>query len=77
MAKPAEIKLRPGWLANDVKRAQSRLEQWNGAWERASAVLPTQAGAIAHARQLNPNAATHVERAGHSAQGGSDQRRKP
>lgn len=76
MAKPAEIKLQPGWLATDVKRAQSRLEQWNGAWERASSVLPTQAGAIAHARQLSPNTAPHVERTGHLAQGGSDQRHK-
>jgi hypothetical protein len=75
MAKPAEIKLRPGWLANDVKRAQSRLEQWNGAWERASAVLPTQADV--RARQSNPNAGIHAERMGPSAQGGSDQRRKP
>ena len=76
MAKPAEIKLRPGWLANDVRRAQSRLEQWTGAWERASAVLPTQADAIVRARQLNPEAATHVERVRHTAQGGADHRRK-
>jgi hypothetical protein len=74
MAKPAEIKLRPGWLANDVKRAQSRLERWKGAWERT---LPTQADAVVHARQLKPNATIPAERTGHTMQEGSDQRRKP
>jgi hypothetical protein len=68
---PAEIKLRPGWLANDVRRAQSRLEQWNGAWERANA-LPTQGDV--RARQSNRNAGSHAERMGAPAQGGSDQR---
>jgi hypothetical protein len=45
--------------------------------ERASAVLPTQADAIARARQLNPDAAIHVERVRHTTQGGPDQWRKP
>lgn len=76
MAKPTEIKLRPGWLANDVKRAQSRLEQWTGSWERATAVLPIQADAVGQARQLSPDSAIHVERVRHTTQGGVDQRRK-
>ena len=76
MAKPAEIKLRPGWLANDVKRAQSRLDQWTGAWERATALLPTQSDAIVRARQLGPNSATRVEGTRHVTKEGTDQWRK-
>ncbi len=45
--------------------------------ERASAVLPTQADAIARARQLNPDAAIHVERVRLTTQGGPDRWRKP
>lgn len=45
--------------------------------ERASAVLPTQADAIARARQLNPDAAIHVERVRTTSKGGPDQWRKP
>jgi hypothetical protein len=70
MAKPAEIKLRPGWLANDVKRAQSRLDQWTGASERATALLPTQANAMERARQLSANSGTHVEPVRNSTEGG-------
>lgn len=45
--------------------------------ERASAVESTQAKAIARARQLNPDAAIHVERVRHTTQGGPDKWRKP
>jgi hypothetical protein len=45
--------------------------------ERASAVLPTQAEAIDRARQLNPDAAIHVERVRTTTRGGPDQWRKP
>ncbi|HEY3744576.1 MAG TPA: DUF2188 domain-containing protein [Bryobacteraceae bacterium] len=45
--------------------------------ERASAVLSTQGDAIARARQLNPDAAIHVERVRHTSQGGPDKWRKP
>jgi hypothetical protein len=44
--------------------------------QRASAVLPTQAVAIARARQLDPKAAIHVERVRHTTQGGPDQWRR-
>lgn len=29
MAIPAEVQLKPGWLQDDVRRAQSRLSEWN------------------------------------------------
>jgi hypothetical protein len=45
--------------------------------ERASAVLPTQAEAIARARKLNPNATPLVERVRHTKVGKPDQWRKP
>ena len=45
--------------------------------ERASAVLPTQGQAIERAKELNPNAAVHVERVRHTSVGGPDQWRKP
>jgi Uncharacterized protein conserved in bacteria (DUF2188) len=45
--------------------------------ERASAVRPTQADAIARARELNPDAAIHVERVRTTSKGGPDQWRKP
>jgi hypothetical protein len=45
--------------------------------ERASAVLPTQAGAIQRARQLNPSTAPLVERVRHTSVGKPDQWRKP
>ena len=45
--------------------------------ERASAVEPTQAEAIERARQLDPNAAIHVERVRHTTEGNPDKWRKP
>jgi hypothetical protein len=45
--------------------------------ERASAVLPTQAEAIARARQLNPETPPLVERVRNTNVGGRDQWRKP
>ena len=44
--------------------------------DRASAVAPTQAEAIARARELNPGVAPHVERVRHTSQGKPDQWRK-
>lgn len=44
--------------------------------ERASAVEPTQAAAIDRARQINPNAAVHVERVRHTKGGNPDKWRK-
>lgn len=44
---------------------------------RASAVRPTQGEAIERARELNPDAAIHVERVRHTTQGGPDKWRKP
>jgi len=29
MAKPAEVRLKAGWLEDDVRRAQSRLQEWS------------------------------------------------
>jgi hypothetical protein len=45
--------------------------------ERASAVLPTQAGAIARARQLNPDTPPLVERVRYTGVGKPDKWRKP
>lgn len=45
--------------------------------ERASAVAPTQAEAIERAKQLNPDAAIHVERVRNTDVGKPDQWRKP
>ena len=45
--------------------------------ERASAVLPTQAQAIARAKELNPKAAIHVERIRETKGGNPDKWRKP
>jgi pyridoxine/pyridoxamine 5'-phosphate oxidase len=45
--------------------------------DRASAVLPTQEQAIQRARELDPNAAVHVERVRHTDVGGPDKWRKP
>ena len=45
--------------------------------ERASAVKPTQSEAIERARELNPDAAVHVERVRHTSVGKPDQWRKP
>ncbi|SDU04856.1 hypothetical protein SAMN05444156_1660 [Verrucomicrobium sp. GAS474] len=45
--------------------------------ERASAVAPTQAAAIAKAGQLNPGAAIHVERVRDTKAGGRDKWRTP
>ena len=45
--------------------------------ERASAVLPTQAGAIARARELNPQATPMVERVRDTTGGSPDNWRAP
>ncbi|HUW28949.1 MAG TPA: DUF2188 domain-containing protein [Sulfuriferula sp.] len=45
--------------------------------ERASAVAPTQAEAIERAKEINPNAAVHVERVRNTTIGKPDQWRKP
>lgn len=45
--------------------------------ERASAVAPTQAEAIAKARKLNPEATVHVERVRDTSVGSRDKWRKP
>ena len=45
--------------------------------ERASAILPTQAEAIEWAREMNPDAAVHVERVRDTNVGGRDKWRKP
>ena len=45
--------------------------------ERASAVEPTQAKAIDRARELNPDAAVHVERVRTTGEGSPDKWRKP
>jgi len=45
--------------------------------ERASAVEPTQAEAIARARELNPGVAPHVERVRTTSRGSPDKWRKP
>ena len=45
--------------------------------DRASAVAPTQAQAIERAKELNPNAAVHVERVRNTNIGNPDKWRKP
>ncbi len=45
--------------------------------ERASAVRPTQTKAIERAREMNPDAAVHVERVRNTNVGGRDKWRKP
>ena len=45
--------------------------------DRASAVEPTQKAAIDRARELNPDAAIHVERVRHTKDGSPDKWRKP
>ncbi len=45
--------------------------------QRASAVADTQKEAIERAKQLNPDAAIHVERVRNTANGGRDKWRKP
>ena len=45
--------------------------------ERASAVLPTQAEAIERAKEIDPNAAVHVERVRETTRGGRDKWRNP
>ena len=30
-----EIKLKPGWLIKDVRRASKRMRQWNKVWNQA------------------------------------------
>jgi hypothetical protein len=45
--------------------------------KRASAVLPTQAEAIARAKQMDPNAAVHAERVRETTRGGRDKWHNP
>ncbi len=45
--------------------------------ERASAVLPTQAEAIERAKEIDPNAAIHVERVRETNRGGRDKWQNP
>lgn len=45
--------------------------------DRASAVKPTQGEAIDRAKQLNPDAAIHVERVRNTTGGNPDKWRKP
>lgn len=45
--------------------------------ERASAVLPTQAEAIDRGKEIDPNAAIHVERVRETTRGGRDKWRNP
>jgi pyridoxine/pyridoxamine 5'-phosphate oxidase len=45
--------------------------------ERASAIAPTQEAAIQRAREMDPNAAIHVERVRDTDVGGPDKWRKP
>jgi uncharacterized protein DUF2188 len=45
--------------------------------ERASGVAPTQAEAIEKAREMNPDAAIHVERVRNTSKGNPDKWRKP
>jgi hypothetical protein len=45
--------------------------------ERASGVCDTQAEAIERAREIDPNAAIHVERVRNTSQGTPDKWRKP
>jgi hypothetical protein len=45
--------------------------------KRASAVAPTQADAIERAREINPEAAVHVERVRRTPEGHPDKWRKP
>jgi hypothetical protein len=48
-----------------------------GGSQRASAVEPTQADAIAHARQISPGGPIHVERVRDTNVGSRDHWRKP
>lgn len=45
--------------------------------ERASAVAPTQAEAIERAKQIDPDAAVHVERVRNTSEGHPDKWRNP
>jgi hypothetical protein len=58
------------------KRAQGDFAVRRANAERASAVEPTQAKAIQRARELEPDAAVHVERVRHTAGGNPDKWRK-
>jgi hypothetical protein len=58
------------------KRAQGDFAVRKPESQRASAVAPTQAAAIERARELNPNAAVHVERVRHTEGGSPDKWRK-
>jgi Protein of unknown function (DUF2442)/Uncharacterized protein conserved in bacteria (DUF2188) len=60
-----------------VKRAQGDYAVRRGNAERASAVEATQAEAIERAREIDPQAAIHVERVRNTTGGHSDKWRKP
>ncbi len=52
MERPAEVQLKPGWLEDDVRRAQLRLSEWHGTGQRASALSEParHAGVVAASR---------------------------
>jgi hypothetical protein len=58
------------------RRAQGDYAVRKADADRASAVAPTQAEAIKRARELNPNAAVHVERVRNTKSGKPDKWRK-
>jgi hypothetical protein len=58
------------------RRDQGDYAVRRGASQRASAVLPTQAEAIARAKELNPNRAPLVERVRRTDNGNRDKWRK-
>jgi hypothetical protein len=68
------MKERSGYFIE--KRAQGDFAIRKGNSQRASATAPTQAGAIARARELDPNAPLHVERVRKVAGGSPDKWRK-
>ena len=59
------------------RRAQGDYAVRRPGSERASGVKPTQAGAIARAREIDPNAAILVERVRNTDRGHPDKWRKP
>jgi len=59
------------------RRSEGDYAVRRGSSPRASAVLPTQAEAIARARELNPGKAPLVERVRYTGRGKPDKWRKP
>jgi hypothetical protein len=59
------------------RRSEGDYAVRRGDAERASAILPTQAEAIARARELNPNKTPLVERVRNTSEGSRDKWRKP